>query len=124
VVGVGRRISSVVISYLQRGSSDSLAVRHGPGITVQAFNMDPATKSVDDLRRRIRKVEAELEDLKEQLAAAERETEHGNGSQKPWKWPLKADEYERYARQLVLPSIGIRGQKTEHCCNMHGCYEG
>lgn len=26
-----------------------------------------------------------------------------------WKWPLREDEYERYGRQLIIPSIGIKG---------------
>lgn len=26
-----------------------------------------------------------------------------------WKWPLREDEYERYARQLILPQVGIHG---------------
>ncbi|KAJ4394493.1 hypothetical protein N0V93_003711 [Gnomoniopsis smithogilvyi] len=28
-----------------------------------------------------------------------------------WKWPLGEEEYERYGRQLILPQVGINGQK-------------
>ncbi|KAK8192453.1 hypothetical protein BKA81DRAFT_393361 [Phyllosticta paracitricarpa] len=27
------------------------------------------------------------------------------------KWPLKADEYKRYGRQLIMPEIGLQGQR-------------
>lgn len=78
--------------------------------------MDTARKSARQLREQIAKAEEELKDLREQLAqaeaygqeqGAETGTARTNGS--AWKWPLKAEEYDRYGRQLILPSVGIQG---------------
>lgn len=27
-----------------------------------------------------------------------------------WQWPLEAEEYKRYGRQLILPDIGLQGK--------------
>ncbi|KAK8206536.1 hypothetical protein M8818_004369 [Zalaria obscura] len=27
-----------------------------------------------------------------------------------WKWPLRAEEYRRYGRQLIMPEVGLQGQ--------------
>ncbi|KAL2275576.1 hypothetical protein FJTKL_01966 [Diaporthe vaccinii] len=84
--------------------------------------MDAVKKSAQQLREQISKAEEELRSLREQLAQTEahekaqdqdQEAETGvasaNGS--AWKWPLEADEYERYGRQLILPNVGIQGQQ-------------
>lgn len=71
-------------------------------------------KKSDRLREQIVVAEAELQALKAQLAhveadeeeAASRPQENGHAA---WKWPLEAGEYERYGRQLILPSVGING---------------
>lgn len=82
--------------------------------------MDTARKSAQQLREQIAKAEEELRSLREQLAQAEvyeqaheaESTAAGvNGA--AWKWPLKAEEYERYGRQLILPNVGIQGQITQ-----------
>lgn len=81
--------------------------------------MDTARKSAQQLREQIVKAEEELRSLREQLAQAEAFEQHQgaesiaagvNGS--AWKWPLKAEEYDRYGRQLILPNFGIQGQVT------------
>lgn len=81
--------------------------------------MDTARKSAQQLREQIEKAEQELQSLREQLAQAEAFEQHQeaesiaagvNGS--AWKWPLKAEEYDRYGRQLILPNVGIQGQVT------------
>lgn len=81
--------------------------------------MDSARESVQQLREQIAKAEEELRSLREQLAQAEvyeqaQEAESFaaavNGS--ACKWPLKAEEYDRYGRQLILPNVGIQGQVT------------
>lgn len=78
--------------------------------------MDTARKSARQLRVQVAKAEEELRSLKEQLAQAEayeldQEAQPAlastNGS--AWKWPLKAGEYDRYGRQLILPNVGIQG---------------
>lgn len=69
-----------------------------------------------DLRRRIAAAEAELQSLREQLQQAElaEAAEASLTAEAPpqdiWPWPLQADEYERYARQLILPGVGVDGQ--------------
>jgi adenylyltransferase and sulfurtransferase len=82
--------------------------------------MDTAGKSAQQLREQVAKAEEELKSLKEQLAQAEaqeQETEaaaaasSGSIDGSTWKWPLKAEEYDRYARQLILPAVGIKGDR-------------
>lgn len=76
--------------------------------------MDTAGTSAQKLRVQIAHAEDKLKSLREQLAQAETQEQkesvkiNANGS--AWKWPLGADEYDRYGRQLILPSVGIQGQ--------------
>lgn len=79
--------------------------------------MDTARKSAEQLRVQIAKAEEELKSLREQLAHTEAQEQQQradtastdtNGTS--WKWPLDADEYDRYGRQLILPIVGIQGQ--------------
>ncbi|SPN96620.1 related to molybdenum cofactor biosynthetic protein [Cephalotrichum gorgonifer] len=75
--------------------------------------------ATESLRLRIQATELELDRLKEELRqaeAAEAEDLDAEASEgqptddTPWKWPLSADEYERYARQLIIPQVGVPGQ--------------
>lgn len=82
--------------------------------------MDIARKSAQQLREQIAKAEEELRSLREQLAQAEAyeqdqkaETVATGINGEAWKWPLKAEEYDRYGRQLILPIVGIQGQTTQ-----------
>lgn len=80
--------------------------------------MDTVKLSAEQLRERIAKAEEQLKTLKEQLAQVDehtrasdpallpKETENGSPA---WKWPLTAEEYDRYGRQLILPNVGIHG---------------
>lgn len=89
--------------------------------------MDTARKSAQQLREQISKAEEELRSLREQLAQTEAhekaqdqdqvETSATSANVSAWKWPLQADEYDRYGRQLILPNVGIQGQTTSfsHC---------
>ena len=36
-------------------------------------------------------------------------TEHGL-SEEPQTWPLHAEEYTRYGRQMIMPEIGLEGR--------------
>lgn len=75
--------------------------------------MDGLDRAVAVLKRRVETAEKELKDLKAQLAQAEQlagdaaRKDSGNGT---WKWPLEADEYERYGRQMILPGFGVQGE--------------
>lgn len=72
---------------------------------------------VDRLRREIAQREAELADLKSQLAVAESEKRIADDSaassvtaKEDWKWPLREEEYERYSRQMIVPNFGLQGR--------------
>ncbi|POR38506.1 Adenylyltransferase and sulfurtransferase uba4 [Tolypocladium paradoxum] len=64
---------------------------------------------IDHLRREIAKRESELADLKSQLAVAESEYKAGD-EVKGWPWPLQDHEYQRYGRQMIVPSFGLQAQ--------------
>jgi adenylyltransferase/sulfurtransferase len=93
-------------------------------------NMEAATQSAHSLKRQILEAEEQLANLREQLQKVEltitlkkppfeghsESSTHGNyekdgktyhGSET--KWPLSSEEYKRYGRQMIVPSIGIQG---------------
>lgn len=90
---------------------------------------------VEDLRLKVQKQEFALAELKRQLAVAEVKLSpesNQNGASPSnvldpdntsreytpaaltpqWPWPLAAEEYKRYGRQMILPEIGLQGQGT------------
>lgn len=80
--------------------------------------MESTGTSAEKLREQIAAAEAQLRALKEQLAhveaeevtaAASRSQEGNGGADGVWRWPLAAEEYDRYGRQLILPGVGING---------------
>ncbi|KAI3332946.1 ThiF family protein [Ustulina deusta] len=82
--------------------------------------MDPVAGKIERLKVQISKTEVELRQLKTQLAELEAlparpsseapARDQATETRQEWTWPLKEEEYARYGRQLVLPSVGIRGQ--------------
>ena len=75
------------------------------------------------LRRKIRETELELDRLKEDLRLAEAgEARDGHSEdpvaqsaeEKSWRWPLSPEDYERYARQLIIPQVGVLGMSSAH----------
>ncbi|KAI1367153.1 ThiF family protein [Xylaria arbuscula] len=81
--------------------------------------MDPVADKIERLKSQISKAELELRQLRTQLAELEasppeEQTPVQNHSEtkapQEWKWPLREEEYARYGRQLILPSVGIKGQ--------------
>ena len=73
---------------------------------------------IEGLRRKIRATEEDLERLKEELRRAEasakkKDDTHQSDGQladtPAWKWPLTAEDYERYARQLIISQVGLPG---------------
>jgi adenylyltransferase/sulfurtransferase len=84
--------------------------------------MDSATQSADSLGKQIAATGQKLKRLKAQLASVEAH-DGTNGVEKSLqslevddagpvtqgKWPLSAEEYKRYGRQMIVPSIGIQG---------------
>ncbi|KAK5635494.1 hypothetical protein RRF57_011206 [Xylaria bambusicola] len=71
--------------------------------------MDPVADQIERLKAQIVKTEVELQQLKTQLAELEASPSEEVAPQ-GWRWPLKEEEYARYGRQLILPSVGIKGQ--------------
>lgn len=43
-------------------------------------------------------------------AAASTGNEEPIKHEQPWSWPLTAEDYKRYGRQLIMPEIGLQGQ--------------
>ncbi|KAL7783578.1 hypothetical protein V8C37DRAFT_397055 [Trichoderma ceciliae] len=72
---------------------------------------------IDRLRKQIAQREAELVDLRAELAGAEearlaedeKDDDDGKGEGE-WKWPLEEHDYERYSRQMIVPNFGLQGQ--------------
>jgi len=100
--------------------------------------------NIDLLRTRIEVAEAELRELKQQLSEAEQDAERlaagscavpttpsepvqrakASTTGQARKWPLNAEEYVRYGRQMIMPEIGLQGGnyaalrrslKSAHC---------
>lgn len=68
-----------------------------------------------ELRELISKTESDLARLKAGLARVEAvgekaKSEADDAEVDGWKWPLRAQEYDRYGRQLILPNFGIHGE--------------
>ncbi|KAI1476715.1 adenylyltransferase [Daldinia eschscholtzii] len=87
--------------------------------------MDSITDKAEQLRHKISQADKELQDLRRQLEELESTTQNLNTNQQlgstpesgnptdaipDWKWPLSEEEYSRYGRQLILPTVGINGQ--------------
>jgi adenylyltransferase and sulfurtransferase len=72
-------------------------------------------ESIDHLRKEIAQREAELAELKSQLAKAESQSEsevarrRDTDESSTWRWPLEEVEYERYSRQMIVPKFGLPG---------------
>lgn len=87
--------------------------------------MESISDKAEQLRHKITQAEKELQDLRRQLSELESSTadpklDQGFGltsdynyvtkTVTEWKWPLREEEYSRYGRQLILPTVGIKGQ--------------
>lgn len=92
--------------------------------------------AVETLRFEIATLEAQLTHLRTQLAEAESSdaskivSESGSCSADTapdppiapkqtcdWGWPLDAEDYKRYGRQMIMPEIGLEGW---FCTNSRG----
>ncbi|KAI1779439.1 ThiF family protein [Hypoxylon cercidicola] len=88
--------------------------------------MDSIANKAEQLREQIARTENELQDLRRQLnelespiqsltidqgpSSTSTTKQSGEAPSPEWKWPLREEEYSRYGRQLVLPTVGIKGQ--------------
>lgn len=84
--------------------------------------MEAINASARALREQILATEAQLQELKENLAQVEASSAAQNHNhnnlpteesvvtpQNDRKWPLSEEEYKRYGRQMIVPSVGIEG---------------
>lgn len=85
--------------------------------------MEAAKISVEALRNQIAATERQLQELRDQLAGLESEDKADRQPPQPHedgqpqdsregdipKWPLTQEEYNRYGRQMIVSSIGIKG---------------
>ncbi|CAG8950300.1 hypothetical protein HYFRA_00006793 [Hymenoscyphus fraxineus] len=78
--------------------------------------MESANSIAATLRLQITATEKRLASLKQQLADIEENSSkyESISSEVPvtqtTKWPLSAEEYKRYGRQMIVPNVGIQGQ--------------
>ncbi|KAG9243129.1 molybdenum cofactor synthesis protein-like protein [Calycina marina] len=75
--------------------------------------MESANASAEGLRKQISETEESLRKLKAQLHQFEFQEKSDSAktvSLDEHKWPLSAEEYKRYGRQMIVPSVGIQGQ--------------
>ncbi|KAH8602616.1 hypothetical protein B0O99DRAFT_498519 [Bisporella sp. PMI_857] len=76
--------------------------------------MDSANIRAEALRKQIQDTEEQLHALRDQLAQLEAYNSTESATQdlsiSETKWPLSSEEYRRYGRQMIVPSIGIQGQ--------------
>lgn len=89
-------------------------------ITKTTNIMDAVNASAQALRNQIAGTEAQLEKLKNELARVEASAaaqdlhdlqlkDNPVTQKKDEKWPLSEEEYKRYGRQMIVPSVGIQG---------------
>lgn len=90
--------------------------------------MESENDEAQALRQLILATELRLKNLKEELAEVEtRGPPHGRAEETPneleslkdSKWPLTAEEYLRYGRQMIVPSIGIQGRHFNTTSKTH-----
>src|SRR4051794_24324466 len=95
--------------------------------------MESANSEAEALKQLISATERNLEALKNQLAKVERRGQSDIHTAKlpdvletlkDNKWPLTADEYLRYGRQMIVPSIGIQGQHIDAASGTHEANQG
>lgn len=72
--------------------------------------MDFSSNKVQVLKEQIAATEKDLVRLKEQLVSLEENKSKGEDETKTSKWPLTPEEYLRYGRQMIVPSIGMEGE--------------
>ena len=71
--------------------------------------MEASRNRAHALREQIAATERELQTLKEELVSVEEHSNEQSDSKKS-KWPLSPEEYLRYGRQMIVPSIGMEGE--------------
>lgn len=83
--------------------------------------MNSANVSAEALRNQIAAAETDLNHLKEQLANIEANDAtletlsiDDHKASIDIKWPFSQEEYQRYGRQMIVPSMGIQSKIFPH----------
>lgn len=90
--------------------------------------MERANISAETLRKQILAAEEDLAKLKKRLADTEAESlqnadlvdesqdtaDDSSQKQTHKQWPLNLEEYQRYGRQMIVPSVGNLGKADFH----------
>jgi hypothetical protein len=98
------------------------------------LKMESARVSAETLQTQIATAKKQLKALKEQLAGLESPDKADNqplqpreggrlkelGNRESTTWPLTQEEYNRYGRQMIVPSIGIQGPSCKFYNPDHG----
>lgn len=74
--------------------------------------MEDLEQTCASLRAQIAATEAQLAGLKRELQVAEQaalnsQSQHTDTEES--RWPLLAEEYRRYGRQMIVPQLGVQG---------------
>ncbi|PYH77368.1 Molybdopterin-synthase sulfurtransferase [Aspergillus uvarum CBS 121591] len=75
--------------------------------------MEDLEQTCASLRAQIAATEAQLAGLKRELQIAEQaalDSQSQHTDTKASRWPLLAEEYRRYGRQMIVPQLGLQGQ--------------
>lgn len=100
--------SSPAVSHYQRAENHAKLQDN----VIWQTPMEGIDRAVAELRARVATAEKELADLKEQLVQAQKQAQDAkaNMGDRQRQWPLDAEEYERYGRQMILPEFGTDGE--------------
>lgn len=88
---------------------------HSNSVEPSSITMGTGNETgVEALNSLIASKEQELARLKKQLVEAEGADKRASeqAQETPWRWPLKAEEYDRYGRQIILPGFGTDGETS------------
>lgn len=86
--------------------------------------MDDIDTKCATLRAQIAATESQLLALKQELEAAEKlrgETVPASSERSERKWPLSAEEYRRYGRQMIVSQIGLPGKQLSLALFVGSC---
>ena len=87
--------------------------------------MENLERTCASLRAQITATETRLAGLRRELESAEKaaidtrkqedaKTEEKHEDREARTWPLLAEEYRRYGRQMIVPQLGLQGESREY----------
>ena len=81
---------------------------------MQHLRVQKLEQQIAEHEERLQQLKLELDQLKASASAIDISDElpalkSDVSAPSKWDWPLAADEYKRYGRQLILPEVGLQG---------------